>query len=300
MDRFAAMHAFVRVVETGSFSIVAKEMTLGQPAISKTIANLERRLGARLLLRTTRKLVPTESGRAFYEQAKLAIEQAERAETIAKESHAALSGRLRVSAPTTFARLHLIPRLGHFLDRHPSLRVELVLNDEPVDLVENAVDVAIRLGTLSGSAIVARKLAETTRNVIASAEYIAKYGEPKTPQELSSHRLVSYVRPSVRETFLFSRKTETYSFAMDARVLVSAAEGVRAAVIAGLGLTIVTDWMFYPELAQGTVRKLLVDWKLPSVSLWAAFPSGKRTSAKARAFVEFFEADFRSFVRSNR
>jgi DNA-binding transcriptional LysR family regulator len=300
MDRFAAMQTFVRVVETGSFSAVAEEMTLGQPAISKAVANLERRLGARLLLRTTRKLIPTESGRAFYEQAKLAIEQAERAEAIARESQTGLSGRLRVSAPITFARLHLIPRLGRFLDRHPSLRVDLVLNDEHVDLVENAVDVAIRLGTLSESAIIARKLGETTRNVIASVEYIAKYGEPKMPQDLSSHRLVSYVRPSPRETFQFSRNAETYSFVMDARLLVSAAEGVRAAVIAGLGLTIATDWMFYPELAQRTVTKLLVDWKLPSVSLWAAFPSGKRTSAKARAFVQFFEADFRSFVRSNR
>jgi DNA-binding transcriptional LysR family regulator len=122
MDHFAAISTFVRVVETGSFSVVAKEMDLGQPAISKSIASFERRLGVRLLLRTMRKLIPTETGRAFYEQAKLAIEQAERAETIARESHSGLSGRLRVSAPVTFARLHLIPRLGQFLDRHPALR----------------------------------------------------------------------------------------------------------------------------------------------------------------------------------
>jgi DNA-binding transcriptional LysR family regulator len=131
--------------------------------------------------------------------------------------------------------------------------VDLVLSDEHVDLIENAVDVAARLGTLPESGLVARKLAETTRSVIASTEYIAKYGEPTTPQELSNHRLVSYVRPSARETFPFSRQGETQSFTMDARIVVSAAEGVRAAVIAGLGLAIATDWMFYPELARGTV-----------------------------------------------
>ena len=172
--------------------------------------------------------------------------------------------------------------------------MDLVLSDEHVDLIENAVDVAARLGTLPEPGLVARKLAETTRSVIASTEYIAKYGERTTPQELSNHRLVSYVRPSARQTFPFSRQGETQSFTMDARIVVSAAEGVRAAVIAGLGLAIATDWMFHPELVRGTVRKLLVDWKLPPISLWAAFPSGRRTSANARAFLEFFASDFKT------
>src|SRR5713101_1704889 len=163
MDRLAAMEAFVRVVDAGSFSGAAKQLRVGQPAVSKTIAQLEERLGVRLLVRSTHGLTPTEAGRNFYERAKRSIEEAHEAELAARGAAATLSGRLRVSAPVTFARLHVIPRLPIFLAEHPALDVDVVLDDRDVDLIEAGIDVALRMGDLGDSALTARKIAQSRR-----------------------------------------------------------------------------------------------------------------------------------------
>lgn len=146
MDRLAAMEAFVRVVEAGSFSGAAKQLRVGQPAVSKTIAQLEDRLGVRLLLRSTHGLTPTDAGRDFYEHAKRSIEDVEEAEAAARGAAVSLSGRLRVNAPVTFARLHVIPRLPIFMAEHPLLDVEIVLDDRDIDLIEAGIDVALSMG----------------------------------------------------------------------------------------------------------------------------------------------------------
>jgi DNA-binding transcriptional LysR family regulator len=160
MGRLHEMEVFVRVVETGSCSAAARDLKIGQPAISKTIAGLEERLGVRLLVRSTRRLSPTEAGVAFYERALRAIAEANEAEAAARGAGAGLEGRLRISAPVTFARLHLVPRLGAFLDAHPKLRLELVMDDRMIDLVAENMDAALRLGDLTDSSLVARKLAQ--------------------------------------------------------------------------------------------------------------------------------------------
>ena len=158
MDRLAAMEAFVRVIDAGSFSGAAKQLRVGQSAVSKTIAQLEDRLGVRLLLRSTHGLTLTEAGRNFYERAKRTIEEAEQAEAAARGDAATLQGRLRVSAPVTFARLHVIPHLPVFLTEHPALDIDVILDDGDVDPVESGVDVALRLGNLADSALTARKV----------------------------------------------------------------------------------------------------------------------------------------------
>ena len=148
MDRLAAMEAFVRVVETGSFSAAARALNVGQPAVSKTIAQLEGRLGVRLLMRSTRGLSPTEAGQSFYDRARRAIEEADEAELVARGAGAGLTGRLRVCAAVTFARLHVVPRLPKFLAAHPGLTMDVVLDDRAVDLVEEGVDLGLRMGVL--------------------------------------------------------------------------------------------------------------------------------------------------------
>jgi DNA-binding transcriptional LysR family regulator len=297
MDRLSAMITFIRVVETGSFSAAAREFAVGQPAVSKAIVQLEDRLGVRLLLRTTRRLVTTEAGRRFYEQSKLAVEQADRAEAIARGSQTELTGRLRISAPVTFARIQLIPKLNTFLQRHPKLQIDLVLDDENVNLIGKAVDVALRLGNLADSTIVARKLAETSQYVIGALSYLAVRKEPKIPEDLAHHEFILYAPSQHRAEYDFTGQSGHRSIVINGRLRITAAEGVRAAVISGIGLTIATDWMFLPELALGTVRLLLPEWSLPVVNLWAVFPSGKRTSSSAKAFVAFFESEFLSVSR---
>ena len=160
MDRLRDMEVFARVVETGSFSAAARDLNLGQPAVSKTVAALEDRLGIRLLVRSTRRLSPTEAGQAFYERALRAIAEANEAEAAAQGAGAGLEGRLRICSPVTFARLHLVPKLGSFLDTHPKVRLELVMDDRAIDLVAENIDAGLRLGAQTDSALTVRKLAQ--------------------------------------------------------------------------------------------------------------------------------------------
>jgi len=287
MDRLQAMTTFVRVVENGSFSGAAKQLNVGQPAVSKTIAQLEVRLQVRLLLRSTHGLTPTEAGQRFYERARRAIEEANEAELEARGAGASLSGRLRVSAATTFARLHVVPHLPAFLKANPDLEIDVILDDRVIDLVAEGVDMALRMGELPDSAAVARKLASSRRSVIATPAYLERFGIPQSPAELGSHQALIYSQASSGWTF--KRGSAETSVSVHGRVRVSAAEGLRAAVLADMGLTIASDWMFSPELESGAVRRVLEAWALPTIDLWAVFPTGRLASAKAHAFATFVE-----------
>jgi len=289
MDRLAAMEAFVRVVDAGSFSAAAKQLRIGQPAVSKTIAQLEDRLGVRLLLRSTRGLTPTEAGRNFYERAKRSIEKAEEAEIAARGAEAKLSGRLRICAAVTFARLHVIPRLSRFLTEHPALDVDVVLDDRNIDLIEAGIDVALRMGELTGSTLTARKIAQSERRVIGTPSYFAAMGVPQTPADLVAHQVVIYEQRGGGTAWTFRQGRAEASVAVKGRLRVSAAEGVREGVLADLGVAVASEWMFAPELKSGRVRSVLEDWSLPPVDLWAVFPTGRQASTRARAFARFIE-----------
>jgi DNA-binding transcriptional LysR family regulator len=287
MDRLQAMTTFVRVVENGSFSGAARQLNVGQPAVSKTIAQLEDWLQVRLLLRSTHGLTPTEAGQRFYERAQRAIEEASEAEQEARGAGAGLSGRLRVSAATTFARLHVVPHLPAFLNANPDLEIEVILDDRVIDLVAEGVDIALRMGELPDSTAVARKLASSRRSVLATPAYLERCGVPQSPAELGSHQALIYSQAASGWTF--KRGSAETSVSVHGRVRVSAAEGLRAAVLADMGLTIASDWMFWPELTSGAVRRVLEAWALPTIDLWAVFPTGRLASAKARAFATFVE-----------
>ena len=287
MDRYQAMVTFVRVVETGSFSAAARQLNVGQPAVSKTIAQLENRLQVGLLIRSTHGLSPSEAGQRFYERARVAIREADEAELAARGAGAGLSGCLRVSAPTTFARLHIVPLLPRFLHQHTELEVDVILDDRMIDLVAEGIDVSLRMGSLPDSTAVARRLATGGRSVLATPGYLARAGEPRTPGELAGHEAVTHGQPAT--AWSFTRDGAETSVAVHGRLRVSAAEGVRAAVLADMGLAVASDWMFADELASGAVRRVLADWTLPQIDVWAVFPSGRMVSAKARQFASFVE-----------
>jgi DNA-binding transcriptional LysR family regulator len=289
MDRLSAMEALVRVVEIGSFSGAARQLRIGQPAVSKAIAQIEERLGVRLLLRTAHGLSVTESGQNYYERAKRALEEAEEADLAARGAGAALTGRLRFCAAVTFARLHIMPHLPAFLERHPAVDADVVLDDRNVDLVEEAIDVALRMGSLRDSTLTARKIGQGRRLVLGTPSYFAKHGEPGSPTDLVGHQAVIYDRRGGGATWTFRQGTAETAMTLKGRVRVTAAEGVREAVFADLGLTVSSEWMFTPELCSGKVRAVLEDWSLPAIDLWAVFPTGRQASAKARAFATFIE-----------
>lgn len=293
MDRWSAMATLVRVIDTGSFSAAARQLRVGQPAVSKTVAQLEDRLGVRLLTRTTRGLTPTEAGLRYYERARHAIEQADEAELAARGAGAGLTGTLRVSTATTFARLHVFGLLPAFLAEHPGLAMDLVLDDRVIDLVEEGIDVSLRLGDLPDSTASARRLATGPRSVLATRAYLDRCGVPRAPSDLAAHDSVIYTQGR-SGAWRFRRGGTETSVVVSGRLRVSSAEGIRAAVLADMGLTIASHWMFAPELASGHVRAVLTDWSLDPIDLWAVFPSGRLVSAKARVFADLVGASLRN------
>jgi DNA-binding transcriptional LysR family regulator len=284
------METFVQVVDAGSFSSAARRLDVGQPAVSKSVAQLEEYLGVQLLLRSTRGLVPTQAGLAYYEGARRALSEAEEADATARGASAGLSGRVKVSAAVTFARLHIMPRLHAFLDAHPELSIDVELDDRNIDLLENGIDVALRMGTLNNSNMTARRIAHCRRVVLATPEYFRRHGEPRAPADLAAHAAVVYDRSGGGANWSFRQDGMEVPVALSERLRVSAAEGVREAVLSHMGLAVTSEWMFTPELASGAVRRAMEDWTLAPLDLWALYPSGRKASAKARAFVAFVEA----------
>lgn len=294
MNRLAAMDAFVRVIDTGSFTGAARQLRIGQPAVSKIIAQLEESVGVKLLLRTTQGLAATEAGETFYEHARRSIEEADEAVLKARGAGAALTGRLRICAAVTFGRLHVVPRLPRFLAMHPDLEIEVFLDDRNLDLVEAGIDVALRMGDLQDSSLTARKIGQSPRVVVGAPSYFEAAGEPATPAELVAHQAVIYDQRGGGAIWAFTQGTAESAVTIKGRVRLTAAEGVREAVFAGMGLAVASEWMFAPEVASGRVRRVLQDWQLPAIDLWAVFPTGRNASTKARAFASFIEQELAS------
>jgi DNA-binding transcriptional LysR family regulator len=290
VDRLAALDIFVRVVDTGSFSAVARYQRIGQPAVSKAVVQLEEWLGVSLLMRSTRSVVPTEAGRIFYERAKRTIAEADEAVLAARGSASGLSGTLRVSTSVCFGRLHVIPSLSAFLTEHPDLDIELVLDDRHVDLINEGIDVALRMGAMPDSNMTARRIAEGRRIVVATPAYLERHGTPTSPGELISHQAVIYTRGTEAWTsWTFRKATAEVSVVLQGRLKVTAAEGVREAVNCDIALGVSSEWNFSPELRSGKVVSILNDWSLPPTNLSAVYPAGRLASTKARAFVSFVE-----------
>ena len=181
----------------------------------------------------------------------------------------------------------IVPHLSAFLTRHPSLDIDVILDDRVIDLVSEGIDIALRLGVLADSAAVARKIATGGRSVVATPAYLSRAGMPKVPADLADHHAVVYSQ--LDDNWTFRQGATEVSVTMRGRLRVSAAEGTRAAVLADMGLAVASDWMFAPELASGAVRRVLPEWTLPPIDLWAVFPTGRLASAKARAFADFVE-----------
>ena len=300
MDRLAAMQTFVKVIETGSFSAAARQLRVGQPAVSKVVAQLEARLGATLLLRSSRSFSATEAGRIFYDRAKLAIAEADEAELAARGAGAGLVGRLRVSAPVTFTRLKIVPKLGRFLAQHPKLDIELILDDRNVDLVGEGVDVALRMGVLADSSSTARKIARLRRRVVATPAYFARAGAPLAPRDLEQHEAIIYTQRGGGAAWTFVKNGVEEKVALEGRIRSTAAEAVREAVLADLGLAVASDGMLGIELQSGAVQETLADWRLPSIDISAVFPAGRHASAKARAFAAFVERELAKDTETER
>ena len=269
MDRLAALEIFVGVVDAGSFSAVARRQRIGQPAVSKAVVQLEEWLGVSLLMRSTRSVVPTEAGRIFYERAKRTIEEADEAVVAARGTASGLSGKLRVSTSICFGRLDVIPNLSAFLAENPDLDIELVLDDRNVDLVNEGIDVALRMGAMPDSNMTTRRIAEGRRLVVATPAYLRRHGTSTSPGDLISHQAVIYTRGG-GASWTFRKANADVSVVLQGRLKVTQAEGLREAVICDMGLTVASEWLFSSELRSGKVVAILEDWAFRSWPLSAA------------------------------
>jgi DNA-binding transcriptional LysR family regulator len=289
LDRLAAMETFVRVMDAGSFSAAARQLKIGQSAVSKTISQLEEWLGVRLLLRSPRSLQPTEAGQRFYERAVRTIQEAADAEAEARGTASGLAGKLRVSASVCFARIHILPKLPVFLAKHPRFELEIILDDRMIDLVKEGIDVALRSGPITDRSLTFRKISQARQLVMASESYFEAHGIPQTPSDLTAHQIILRAQRTT-DPVTFRQGSKETSVQVSGQLRVASTEALREAVLANLGIAIVSEWLFTPELASGTVRAALEDWSLPQQNLSAVYASGRRPTAKTRAFVSFVEA----------
>ena len=288
-DRLQELSAFVRTAETGSFSRVARELGVSQPSVSRLVANLEARLGVTLLLRTTRRVTPTEAGSALLERARQILGDLDEAENAVRGVDS-LRGTLRIAMSGSFGTREVIPHLPAFLARHTQLRIDLVISDRNEDLVAEGVDIALRLGPLADSGFGVRLLGRAPRLVVAAPAYLARRGSPKTPAELSSHDCILGPGLSGRSGWRFAQAGALTSFPVQGRVQVATGEGAITCAKAGLGIAVASRWMCRAELDAGQLVSILSDYQLESVELHALYPGGRRPSVKIRTFVDFLAA----------
>jgi DNA-binding transcriptional LysR family regulator len=293
MDRLDVMALYARVVETGSFSRAGDEFALGQPAVSKRIAALEARLGARLLERTTRRLRPTEAGRDYYERCRRLVDEADDLETQVRRGTRAAAGRIRVAAPMGFGRMYLMPLVVRFLAANPDAAIDLVMNDRFVDLTEEGVDLAIRIANLGDSGLHARRLGDTPRALVAAPAYLRRRGSPRTPADLDRHDFIVYAYFDNPERLALAGPEGEAEVRVKARLRVNNAEAMREAALGGLGICPIPLWAVDEALASGTLRMVLPGWRPPSSAVHLVYSSARYLPTRVRVFMDYLARELR-------
>ena len=294
MDRLSEMEAFIRVVELGGFTDAAKKMGVSKSAVSKHVAALEARLGARLLNRTTRRVSPTEIGLAYYDRASRVISDALEADAMASSMQATPKGELRVSAPLSFGLRHLGPAVSAFLNEYPEVSARVTLDDRFVELVAEGYDVAIRVGALPDSSLMAKKLGESAMLLIASPRYLARRGAPQTVEDLAAHELLHYSNLSSGNVWKLSgpHGEERQVRAMG-RLTLNNGDALLRAAEDGLGVVLSPAFICADALRAGRVVEVVPKARPAPVGIWAVYPSGRFLQPKLRAFIDFLAERFR-------
>lgn len=284
MDRLGDLDIFARVAATGSMSQAARDLGLSPPVISKRIKRLEERLGTRLLERTTRQVALTDAGRGFHERVLAILASVDDAEDWAAQRAQQARGPLRVSAPTTFGRLHVAPHLVRFLEKYPEISFDLSLSDTFVDVVGDGFDVAIRIADLADTSLVARKLAPNHRVLCASPDYLARAGMPQTLADLPRHRLLVHNADHWR----LESADGVEVVRVDSVIRTNSSEVIREAVLAGLGIALRSTWDVGPELRSGALKIVLPRYRASRrVAIYALYPSRQHMPQRTRVFIDF-------------
>ena len=293
MDRIGDLIAFNTVVETGSFTVAADRLDANKSAVSRRVSALEQRLGAQLLRRTTRSLNLTETGRSFYERSSRIVADLEEAESAVAQEHGELRGRMRVALPLTFGVLHMCTPIDEFCRKHPNVLFDLDLSDRRVDLLQEDIDVAIRIGELEDSSLIARKLFETRTVVCASQSYLDERGCPQTPDDLADHDCLVYSNMKEPGRWRwFDEDGRTRHTKVNVRMSANSGDLLGNAAADGLGIVIQPTFIAHRHVRSGALKPILthVDW--PGPTAWAVYPPTRHLSYRVRAFIDFLTRYF--------
>jgi len=287
MDRFLLMTCFVRAVETGSFSAVARELGMGQPNVSRHVAALENHLSTRLLHRSTRKLSLTPEGQRFYSEARRLLDALAEAESNARGEDQP-SGLLRVACPTSLGRTQILPRIKTLLERYPQMQIDLQISDRYVDLVEEGVDLALRIGPLSDSSLKAIRIGTSIRVLVASPAYLERHPAPQQPADLIQHNCIIYSLSQLGANWRFRDGKVTVS----GNFKVNTPDGVYSAVTDGLGIAYAPLWLVAEALKTGRVRLLLQEYMSEPAPISLVYSAGRLLPRRARVFMDYITTEF--------
>ncbi|MER2178292.1 MAG: LysR family transcriptional regulator [Stenotrophomonas maltophilia] len=294
MDRFDAMQAFARVVETGSFTKAADTLHMSRTTVTQLVQQLEARLRVRLLNRTTRQVNVTADGAAYYARVIRLLADLDDAETSLSIASAAPRGRLRVDVPAPFARLVLVPALPDFLVRYPEIQLDLGVSDRHVDLIDENVDCVIRGGHITDQSLVARHIGDLQAGIHASPAYLQQAGIPAHPQDLEQapHRVIGYLRSRSGTVLPYTLQRGDEQVTVKGHHLLAVDDGnaYLAAGVAGLGALWLPDYMAAPHVATGELIRLFPEWRIDAMPLYLAFPPNRHVSAKLRVFIDWIAA----------
>lgn len=290
MDVLTSMSIFRRVAETENFSVVAREMGLSQPTVSKQVAALEKHLNVKLINRSTRQLSLTEVGKQYYQRCVHILDEIAECESKTRNQQSQPTGMLRINTPVTFGELKIEQHLWKFLEDYPELKIDLIMDDHYVDLVKQGVDVAIRVGPLTDSSLIARKIGTSPRVTVASPQYLKKNGEPKSPHELSSHNCIVYMLLATLNEWHFDGPKGKESVQVSGRFSVNNPRIIREAVLADQGIAVTPIWLMEEYIKSGQVTVILQDYKPTPLEIHALYPARRFVPAKVRHFIDYLEA----------
>ncbi|PTR30769.1 LysR family transcriptional regulator [Luteibacter sp. OK325] len=296
MDRLEAMRVFVHVVDAGSLSGAARALDMPLPTVSRRLSDLERRLKTQLITRSTRQLTLTDSGLEYVTTCRRILEEIEQAERQAAGEYAAPKGDLVITAPIVFGRMYLLPIVTEFLKAYPEINVRLVLGDRSLNLLEDHVDLAVRIGTLPDSSLIATRLGTTRRVVCGSPAYFAEKGTPQHPRELRDHACVTFEGLDAATQWLFSTGKTSLAVPIQSRLAVSTAEAAIDAAVAGVGVTRVIAYQVAARCRDGILKQVLEDFEPEAWPISMLYAGQGRLPLKARAFLDFTGPRLRSAV----
>ncbi len=287
MDRFDAMRAFVAVADAASFAAAARLLGQSPPAVTRAVAALEERIGARLLHRTTRRVQLTDAGARYLADARRILAELDEAEASAAGAHMAPRGQLGLTAPVMFGRMYVAPIVLDFLARHPAVTARMMLADRVVDMMEEGLEVAVRIAHLEDSSLTAVRVGEVRRVVCASPSFLARHGRPRAPADVTRASLVTFATGPVPDPWVFAKDGAVERFAPDARFSANSNDVTIAAAEAGAGFVRALSYQIAPQLRAGTLEIVLPEYEEPPLPVHVVHIAGRRASARLRAFVDF-------------